>query len=524
MGACDYLAKPIQGRSLSNRVTVIFTRLTQRPRGPVVGPAVEPLRVKLEELESGGASGTIALQRGSLAARIVVVEGALQAAECGSLRDTDALNEIASYGDWQLGFDGGAPTASAPTQRQRRITDQTRPAVPGKPFKHVDASLAATVMDEALAQPRTPPPPPRLEPEPEFPDFSEDERTIIDPRERMLEAITEESGQAALDEAIATADLLASGDLDATAAMDEEEIAAAEKAIAAEAALPPDELPPEPPLEGEPTGDGPMLTPAKSPRLAPVPSADLDAVPAGEELTSARLTERPAKDPTGEQLTVGRISRASALGRPPVEVPTAAGPAGRLAAAGAPRIEKPRLEMPTVDDLPADEAAAGEPPVGAMPRPEPTAEDLELGRMDAEVAPRFDAPDAPGLSEPGFGFDEEMPTAMNFKADLDDPSFSRVPLAEVRVTLPLPDVERNGAVPFLPPGGVGAPDLPGGAPMRRGDLQSWLAAQPSPLLVVGPPTEFRETLQAAVEQLGFDVSAVSTGLDAYTTRCARRLS
>jgi DNA-binding response OmpR family regulator len=530
MGACDYLSKPIQGRSLTNRVTAIFERLSRGRRGPVAGPAVEPLRVKLEELESGGGSATICLQRGSQAARIVLLEGSLQSAECGPLRDVDALNEIAAHGDWLMSFDGSAPAAAAapPTQRQRRITDQTRPAVPSKPFKHVEPSLAATVMDQSVSQSRLPQQAPRLAPEPELPElFSEDEQTVIDPRQQVLDG--EDDGQAALDEAIATASLLAGDNLDATTAMDEDEIAAAEAAIAAEE-LEAEFDPDEPPIEGEPTGDESLPTPvAPLPRLAPEPSSGL-VEPPREELTAARLTEHPPeREPTGEQLTVGRVSRASVLGRPPVEqVPTAAaGPAARLAAAGQPRMEKPRLEMPTVDDemeSPTAEAielgsAYQSPGAGGQPR---------VGQLDAETAETAESAfvDLPAnLPEPGAGFDEEMPTAMNFRVELDDPSFSRVPVpeAEVRVTLPLPDVQRGGAVPFTPASGTGVPATsPSGAMAQgRGDLQSWLAAQGAPLLLVGAPTESRETLQAAVEQLGFNVTAVSTGLDAYTTALAK---
>ncbi len=430
MGAAEYILKPLEGKVLGSRVGTLFARLERGRRGAVSGPAVERLLPMLERLEREGGSGTISLQRGTLAARVAISFGDVTLAECGALRGEEALNEIAAHGDWSISLSESAPDeeeddddAIATGERRRRITDVTRPASP-KMVKHVPSSLTNTVMDAAVSQPRSgrslapeagfgdP-----LAPAPGFADEDalfgddDDERTVVDPMQQsLLEVVTQPAGRGQR---------------------------------AAEVVVQP--------------------TPA---RAGP------------EEIT---LT-RPQDDDGGSVPTAERI----------VDTP------------------------------------------------------YETGEMPQQAGP---AVDEHLIDEPGEGFDEDVPTAMSFKAELDlsDPYLRRLveeSTAQQQAELEAPSRSPDaGGAPAAqrPPSGRARLATPaqtplapsktplapsktppqGGATPSRESLRRWLQAQGGTVLLVVPPPAVRAVLQQAAESLGLAVLAVQTGLEAYTTALQR---
>lgn len=245
LGAAEYIHKPVDGRQLATRIGALFARLARGRTVPPQGHAVTALVELARRVEEGALSGTLSLQRGSQASRIRFVQGAAQESECGPLRGEEALNEIASHGDWSLSFEEEEGEAAAPLRR-RRTSDETRPELIGKPVlprkttpakpppteptlrpgprtppapdrpepptarpvKHLPSTLTATVHDSAVAQPRLAPRP-SFEPEPGLAGLSpfggeeEEDRTVVDPNQRsMLDAITQPGQEAPVPEIV----------------------------------------------------------------------------------------------------------------------------------------------------------------------------------------------------------------------------------------------------------------------------------------------------------------------------------
>jgi DNA-binding response OmpR family regulator len=393
IGALDYILKPIEGRKLAARVQGILVRLEAR-RGPVSGPAVDPLLQRLVQLEAESASGVLELERPGQAARLVFSAGELQQAECGLTQGEEALNEVASCGDWTFVFqssdDDLDTTDDNSPLRKRRTTDQTRPEVPlTKPVKHVPSSLTATVMDIAVAQPR------RESPVvlPGFGDSVEDE-TIVD------------AGQGG---------------------------------------------------------------------SAPPPAADLEVVIQPIGSSTDKLQALTDDDDNVRTL-------------PP----------------GSEGFKADGFKVAT--DPGVHPALSDDPPTGEI-------------------------------------YDEDAPTAMSFKAldGVDDLSLQKLSAmleaeAQTDDTSEIPEVasppRQDATAPTRPPaaalkawptpGGVGTPPRGGTPTPSRQVLRQWLTSVSSPLLLVIPSPPARQLLQRAVEEMGFQVVNVGTGVEAYTTALRTR--
>jgi DNA-binding response OmpR family regulator len=139
---------------------------------------------------------------------------------------------------------------------------------------------------------------------------------------------------------------------------------------------------------------------------------------------------------------------------------------------------------------------------------------------------------APFLGDLSDGFEEDVPTAMNFKvlAESTDTGRASRGRSDQDPTLRATKAVGDAGYPSPPkidrhagaPGRAAGPSSDHGFPGREWFRSRLAASGPSSVLLVVPAPQVRGRLQHAVEDLGATVFCVSTGLEAYTAAREQR--